>query len=76
MKIIVPIDKNIPLPPRKRSTGRGKRVYPWGELEPGDSFVIPSLNANIRQWKLETTYPGKKFVSRRVEGGLRVWRIL
>ena len=67
------VDHNIPLPPR--TYGRGKR-YPWKTLGVGDSFLAPKESAaSVRQ--LATRW-GKKleyqFVTRKVPGGIRVWR--
>ena len=35
----IKIDKNVPIPPRRRGPGRASQ-YPWHEMEPGDSFWI------------------------------------
>lgn len=34
--MIYEIDTDVPPPP----PGRGRTLYPWEELEPGDSFVV------------------------------------
>ena len=69
----IKIDRNVPVP---RSISRAK--YPFGELEVGESFLIPGkrtvdisgtiglARVKFRPWK---------FASRTVEGGVRVWRI-
>ncbi|UOF81618.1 hypothetical protein [Bacteriophage sp.] len=66
----ISISKSVPLPvPRRR--------YPYKTMEVGDSFLVPDgklqvvCNANYRAGKqLE-----KKFIARRTEEGVRVWRM-
>lgn len=66
---VVEIDKEIPLPePRKK--------YPYGAMEVGESFLVSSsslqvvCNANYRAGKRL----GKKFIARKEDSGVRVWR--
>ncbi len=53
-------------------------AYPYGEMDVGDSFVVPAryrakvLNANYRAGKRM----GRKFVARSEGESLRVWRVL
>lgn len=66
------IDKNLPLP-KERVRGN----YPYKEMEVGDSFHVPLgkmqviLNANYRASK----QLGWKFIARKDDKGVRVWRI-
>ena len=52
-------------------------AYPYGEMDVGDSFVVPAeyrakvLNANYRAGKRL----GRKFVARSEGNSLRVWRV-
>lgn len=41
---MIEIDKGVPLPPRSRANVR--RIYPWREMEIGDSFFVPGKTAN------------------------------
>lgn len=78
--MVVPIDKNIPVPVND-GLGAKQRKYPFAEMEIGDSFFIPStgyhdrlrkarsLNAQFRRFK------PKRFALRSVDDGVRVWRI-
>lgn len=65
------IDKNIEMP-----TSRLK--YPFNELEEvGDSFFIPGkvstqISSNIQGAKKK--YPAREFISRTLDGGVRIWR--
>jgi hypothetical protein len=75
------IEKNIPLPPKARPPGRSGSMYPFLQLEIGDSFFVPnrengktpvvhfSKNKNAKN-------SGLKFTARKSDGGVRVWRIL
>lgn len=67
--ITVEVSRDVPLPPPRRR-------YPYGEMEVGESFLIPGgtlqvvCNANYRAGKRLS----RKFIARREEGGVRVWR--
>lgn len=79
------IEKGIPIP-----TGRYDPKYPFGDLKVGESFFVPkpegvldsehlmSSTGNLwRKWR-NADKPNRKhmqFASRRVTGGIRVWRI-
>jgi hypothetical protein len=71
------IEKDIPLPPRKSSSGRTAK-YPWRWMEVGDSFLVPGLERasqfSGRAGKTARTL-GIKIATRKVDGGVRVWRI-
>jgi hypothetical protein len=78
---MIPIDKGIPIP-RRRYGRRGPRprVYPWAEMEVGDSFLItPGGEGSIASIKSGLGEAGRAYghiyTSRVIEGGLRVWRI-
>ena len=70
------IEKGVPLPPK----GSASRIYPFGQMEIGDSVFVPgrkSSNAN----SILTTWirKGWKFTARNCEQdgakGCRVWRV-
>ncbi len=65
------IDKDIPIPPLRKWEG----IYPWREMEVGDSFVsnraLNSVNPPLQLKAL-----GWRFVKRTMpDGTVRVWRI-
>lgn len=66
------LERGLDIPERK--TGP---KYPYDRLELGDSFYLEGgdlsklCNANYREWRRT----GKKFTARKVENGVRVWRI-
>jgi len=69
------IEKGIPLIDKARSPGR-TGFYPFRRMDIGDSFLVEDVKkghsgvstANVR-------LNPKKFAARKVEGGLRIWRI-
>lgn len=69
------IEKGVPIIGRRGGYGGGK--YPFKNLEIGDSFLVPNKTTNA--FGASVTYWGRvlnrKFISRKVEGGVRVWRI-
>lgn len=74
------IDKGVEIPaPHGVAT---RRVYPFREMEIGDSFLVPG-DGDKRQLQARigsaASYYGKRnnkrFVTRSVEGGVRVWRV-
>lgn len=72
------IEKNIPVPvPLQRQQ---RRTYPYADMEVGDSVLFPHEGAS--KDCVEAAYArkfgqrhGKRFVTCKVEGGVRVWRI-
>lgn len=70
------IEKDIPMP--KKLYGKGKElIYPFLQMEIGESFLVPQKKAkSVTQTAYYfTKKTGKKFATRKVEGGKRVWRL-
>ncbi len=72
------IEKGIPIPLNWR--GRvGSNMYPYMLMEVGDSFFIPSVDGKkvhiSGAYKVWAKKSGFRFSSRRVDNGIRVWRI-
>ena len=76
---MIKIEKNIPMPSRKTN-------YPVLEMEKGDSFFIEcenSLEYNILRSRIHGRIINRVknkglnriYAIRRVDGGLRVWRL-
>ena len=65
------IDKRVPLPLARL----GK--YPWREMQVGDSFLVEREDQRAMGAKASTAGRrlGRKFATRVVEGGIRVWRV-
>ena len=64
------IEKNVPIPPRKGGkTGK----YPWRELKCGDSFFVPKRKHVDPPSDMKKQ--GYQFTFRRMDGGVRVWRV-
>ena len=62
------IDKDIPIPDGKRNS-----IYPWNKMNIGDSFFIKTKS--ISMGATNKRYSPKRFITRKVEDGYRVWRI-
>jgi len=68
---MIEINKHIPIPPNKT-----KAPLPYKSMEIGDSFLVPDsslqavCNSNYRAGKKL----GMKFVAKKEEKGIRVWR--
>jgi hypothetical protein len=79
---MIEIESGIPIPPRD-SKRKGKTIYPLVDMEIGQSFFVPckpgktaaqtrnNMVGSIHQCTKKT---GARFVTRVVEGGVRVWR--
>lgn len=72
----ITIDKNIPIP--QKAGGIGKlNSFPWNELEVGDSFLLTNTkpkSAHVATARANARFKPKRFTSRVVEGGVRIWR--
>lgn len=71
------IEKDIPLPV-SRAVGRPRgSKYPVVHMQVGDSFVVPGrsqkqVSAAVRT---EAKKHGVKLSTRKLDGGVRVWRV-
>jgi len=70
-------EERIPIPPPATGPKRGKAFkYPFHQLEVGESFFVENLQS--RNLGGSVTYAskvlGRKFTTRTMEGGVRVWR--
>ena len=74
---MITIEKNVPIP-SLRSTRKAK--YPFGAMEPGDSFFWATDGTREGDNRVRVAAGrygerhGMKFVLRNEDGGLRVWR--
>lgn len=79
-----PIERNIPIPPERSAyrTYMTRHNYPWAIMEVTDSFLIPDNGPDfplVKQSALVAAIQhgrkyGKSFLSRSVDGGVRIWR--
>ena len=72
------IEKNIEM----EEIVRRSKKYPFDKMEVGDSFFVPcqpelkaSKQASLLGCCRQKRLAGKKFSSRRCDGGFRIWRI-
>jgi hypothetical protein len=73
------IQKGIPIPnvkPRGRC-GTSPSKYPWAQMEPGDSFLMPSHVAPNSFWMLtkNASKDGREFKIYKTDNGYRCWRV-
>jgi len=69
------IEKNVPMNGSKRGP---KASYPFASMDVGDSFFVQDQDTQGRAAmgaRAHGQYHGKKFSSRSVEGGVRIWRV-
>ena len=69
------IEKDIPIPPRRRVVDKGG-VATLKRMEIGDSVLfLTRKQAGVAIQELKRNKDPRKFTTRTVEGGIRVWRI-
>ncbi len=79
---VVPIDKGVPMP----SVSPGIQ-FPFAEMEVGDSFFVEArldatsamarIRAKHRYWLMgQCPRPAMRIAIRKVDGGVRCWRVL
>lgn len=76
------IEKDVPLAPHGNSRGgNGQRKYPVDQMSVGDSFFVPlGTRTHVQvqsaiQRAVNRYGAHGKYTTRKVEGGVRVWRI-
>jgi len=79
--MIPEVEKNVPIPVKVNPP---EPLYPFDKMFPDDSFFVacdfkqPTLNkiytAMSKANKIGKA-EGKRFTSRKVEGGIRIWRV-
>ena len=67
------IEKGVEIPMKKDCRSK----YPWGEMEVNDSVFFKNgsqyiLASSVNNFRVRT---GRKFSTRTVDGGVRVWRV-
>ena len=77
MQMDIPIDKGIPLPPRRHRPVARYYGNTAARLEVGDSFLIRSkslydVHGLFRYWKDRNN---ATYAARMVDDGVRVWRV-
>jgi len=70
MAVSIKIENGIPVPPVRA-------VWPFGEMEVGDSFLVPAGRekaAKSSAWTYGRKH-GIRFTARMEKKGVRIWRI-
>ena len=66
------IERDVALPPARSRV----RLFPFPDMRPGDSFLVENSGTVVRAAASRYARKnGMRFVTRRVEGGVRVWRV-
>ena len=78
----ITIDKDIPVP--EGTSARFRTQYPYRTMEVGDSFLIPFVEGESKVIAMRRMYQSaswatkrfapQRFIVRRTEEGVRVWR--
>jgi hypothetical protein len=69
------IDKDVPVPEKFTSK------YPFGDMEVNDSFFVEGTDKKTMRRLIGASnwaskrYPATRYSVRKVDGGVRVWRI-
>lgn len=79
------IESGIPLPSTSRpGAGRKGSKYPFATMDLNTSFFVPDGNEQVKDATLRSAIGafnkanpehGRKFAVRKVDGGVRVWRM-
>jgi hypothetical protein len=74
----VTIDKNVPLPPDLNAKRISCNKFPFSTMEAGDSFLVTDEYEKKCITVKACVYGkkhGKRFCTRKVPDGVRVWRV-
>ncbi|MFN4229805.1 hypothetical protein [Parvibaculum sp.] len=78
------IDKGVPVPPVTHQTSR---LYPFEDMQPGDSFFVQTRDAAERirkrqsiaaaaaKFRKDSKEEAMRFTTRQVRNGVRCWRV-
>lgn len=77
------IEAGIPIKSPPGTTSRRVTRYPLDEMKVGDSFILscdrPEVNKTRNRLsssiRIQRLAHGRKYVTRAVDGGVRVWRV-
>jgi hypothetical protein len=73
----IQVEKGIAIPAMRGNEGN---AYPYGEMKVGDSFMVTGgtkslINAVCARNKKAGVEWSMTFTAKKVEGGVRVWRV-
>jgi hypothetical protein len=81
------IEKGIPLPDKQGSRRGRSSIYPFAQMEIGDSFLYSDVYSRklqaracnaARNWRLHSPIEDAKdrvFATRRIDDAIRMWRV-
>jgi len=72
------VDKDVPVLNYTKGRPRGSFKYPWSLLDINDSFLVPD-NMKKTIYSLAShnnrRLSPKRFIGRKVDNGIRIWRV-
>lgn len=77
------IRNDIPAPAPRPITTRARPPYPFSSMAVGESVLFPGADSEGREYSAARVMAAKRrkkgipcrFVARKAEGGLRIWRV-
>lgn len=72
------IEKGIPIPEITQGQRGRKSMYPFKQMEIGDSVFFEGADSKSKQMAAAKIYSkryGIRLIGRTVDGGLRIWRV-
>ncbi len=72
------IENSVPIPKATQDGARGGRIYPFNNMEVGDSVLIENAGHDHKAVTAAKAYfrrNGKKMTAKVEDGGVRIWRI-
>lgn len=70
----ITIEKNVPI---QGTRGRGENIYPWADMQVGDSFLFPEGYKPNSAYQLarHQSRNGYQFKVKQIDGRVRCWRV-
>lgn len=68
---------NVPLPKKELLNRPGRVKYPFSQMKPGQSFLVPTEEAErvLNALRIYRRRSGEDFVWKRAEDGMRIWKM-
>ena len=72
---MIKIERGIALPDAHMNKGGRPRIYPFIDMEIGDSFLLQNDNLRFVAYRASKQYAPRKWISRKTREGVRIWRV-
>lgn len=76
--LMISVQKGVPMPVVKPRGRRGTKypIYPWKQMEVGDSFLFPNgVGRTSHAIVIGASKNGRKFKAVKTDDGYRCWRV-